>query len=63
MLMQHLVVELSFLSFVYGDPVVKYRELVWEIFIRIGTQRSKPWLMIVDFNELTENHEKKGGVM
>ncbi|KAG7532416.1 Endonuclease/exonuclease/phosphatase superfamily [Arabidopsis thaliana x Arabidopsis arenosa] len=50
-----------FISFVYGDPVVQYRELVWERLTRIGLSRSDPWFMIGDFNEITGNHEKRGG--
>ncbi|KAG7594321.1 Endonuclease/exonuclease/phosphatase superfamily [Arabidopsis thaliana x Arabidopsis arenosa] len=50
-----------FLSFVYGDPVVKYRENVWERLTRIGIERSGPWFLIGDFNELCGNHEKQGG--
>ncbi|CAL9240482.1 unnamed protein product, partial [Arabidopsis halleri] len=46
-----------FLSFVYGDPVVKYRENVWERLTRIGIERSGPWFLIGDFNELCGNHE------
>ncbi|KAG7599040.1 Reverse transcriptase domain [Arabidopsis suecica] len=50
-----------FITFVYGDPVVQYRELVWERLTRIGITRSDPWFMIGDFNEITGNHEKRGG--
>jgi len=49
------------ITFVYGDPNVQYRELVWERLTRIGIIRSDPWFMIGDFNEITGNHEKKGG--
>jgi len=50
-----------FITFVYGDPVVQYRELVWERLTRIGIVRSEPWFMIGDFNEIIGNHEKRGG--
>jgi len=50
-----------FITFVYGDPVVQYRELVWERLTRIGLTRSEPWFMIGEFNEIVGNHEKKGG--
>ncbi|CAA7014751.1 unnamed protein product [Microthlaspi erraticum] len=50
-----------FMSFVYGDPVVKLRDLVWERITRIGTTRTDPWFLIGDFNEITRNHEKQGG--
>ena len=50
-----------FITFVYGDPVVEYRERVWERLMRISLQRSGAWLMVGDFNELTSHSEKKGG--
>ncbi|XP_024010239.1 LOW QUALITY PROTEIN: uncharacterized protein LOC112085271 [Eutrema salsugineum] len=49
------------MSFVYGDPVVKNREYVWERLSRIGISRNEPWFIIGDFNEITGNHEKSGG--
>lgn len=52
--------QIVYLYFIYGDPVVKYRNLVWEKLNQIGMNRSEPWLMIGDFNELT--YEKKRGV-
>ena len=50
-----------FLTFVYGDPVPKMREQVWERLTRYGLARSKPWFIIGDLNEITGNHEKDGG--
>ncbi|KAF8049311.1 hypothetical protein N665_2242s0005 [Sinapis alba] len=50
-----------FMTFVYGDPVVRHRDLVWERLARMSTIRSKSWFMIGDFNEITGNHEKRGG--
>ncbi|XP_010484898.1 PREDICTED: uncharacterized protein LOC104763186 [Camelina sativa] len=35
--------------------------MVWERLLRIGILRSTPWLVVGDFNELTGNHEKRGG--
>ncbi|XP_010423683.1 PREDICTED: uncharacterized protein LOC104708756 [Camelina sativa] len=49
------------LTFVYGDPVPKNRDLVWERILRISSNRSTPWFLVGDFNELTGNHEKRGG--
>lgn len=49
-----------FISFFYGNPVVKFREKVWETLTRIDIQRLEPWLMIGNFNKLTGNHEKGG---
>ncbi|CAA7054919.1 unnamed protein product [Microthlaspi erraticum] len=52
-----------FMSFVYGDSVVKFRDIVWERITRIGTTRTEPWFLIGDFNEITGNHEKQGGAL
>ena len=49
------------LTFVYGDPVQKLREHVWERLTRYRLARSEPWFIIGDLNEITENHEKDGG--
>lgn len=50
-----------FITFVYGDPVVEYRENVWERLTITSIARSGAWMMIGDFNEITSNAEKKGG--
>ncbi|XP_048627306.1 uncharacterized protein LOC125595986 [Brassica napus] len=50
-----------YLTFVYGDPVPKLREQVWERLTRYGLARSEPWFIIGDLNEITGNHEKDGG--
>ena len=50
-----------FLTFVYGDPVQKLREQVWERLTRNGLSRTEPWFIIKDLNEITGNHEKEGG--
>ena len=50
-----------FMTFVYGDPVVECRDYVWERLTRMSTTRTGAWLMCGDFNEITGNHEKKGG--
>ncbi|XP_056850872.1 uncharacterized protein LOC130500150 [Raphanus sativus] len=50
-----------FMTFVYGDPVVRRRDLVWERLSRMSTNRNGAWFMIGDFNEITGNHEKRGG--
>ena len=50
-----------FMNFVYGDPVVRHRDQVWERLSRMSTTRNKAWFMIGDFNEITGNHEKRGG--
>ncbi|KAF8050412.1 hypothetical protein N665_1970s0001 [Sinapis alba] len=50
-----------FITFVYGDPVVEYREYVWERLTRMSLNCRNVWLMIGDFNKITGNHEKRGG--
>ncbi|XP_024016341.1 uncharacterized protein LOC112089817 [Eutrema salsugineum] len=50
-----------FMTFVYGDPVVKNRDSVWERLTRMSIHRKDAWFMIGDFNEITGNHEKRGG--
>ena len=50
-----------FLSFVYGEPVQKLREQIWERLTRYELSRSEPWFIIGDLNEITGNHEKHGG--
>lgn len=50
-----------FLTIVYGDPVQKLREQVWERLTRYTLSRSEPWFIIGDLNEITGNHEKEGG--
>ena len=52
-----------YLTFVYGDPVPKSRERVWERLTRYGLSRSDPWFIIGDLNEITGNHEKDGGAL
>ena len=48
-----------YITFVYGDPVINYRENVWERLTRMSLNRSGAWLMLGDFNEITSNLEKK----
>ena len=47
--------KLVFLTFVYGEPVQRLREQVWERLIRFGLSRSEPWFIIGDLNEITGN--------
>lgn len=44
-----------FISFVYGDPVPKYRDQVWERLTRMGLTWSDLWFIIGDLNEITGN--------
>ena len=50
-----------FMTFVYGKPVQKLRDIVWERLTRFFLARSEPWFIIGDLNEITDNHEKEGG--
>ena len=52
-----------YITFVYGDPVQKMREQVWERLTRYGLVRSEPWFIIGDLNEIRGNHEKDGGFL
>ena len=51
----------TFLTFVYGNPVIECREYVWERLTRMSLGRRGAWFMIWDFNEIKNNGEKKGG--
>lgn len=48
-----------FMTFLYGDPAVRYWDLVWERLSHMSTTRNKAWFMIENFNEITGNHEKR----
>ena len=51
------------LSCIYGEPVQSARGELWERLTRVGSQRSKPWMLTGDFNELVDPAEKLGGPM
>ena len=53
--------KMVYLTFVYGDPVPKLRDQVWERLTRYGLSRSDSWFIIGDLNEITGNHEKDEG--
>ena len=50
-----------FMTFVYGDTVLKRRDQVWKRLTRFSTTRNRHWFMIGDFNEITDHSEKEGG--
>lgn len=51
----------DFTTFVYGDPIEKLREQIWECLTRYNLARSEPWFVIGDLDEITRNYEKEGG--
>lgn len=50
-----------FVSYIYGAPNREDRPKFWESLSEIGAQRSAPWLLTGDFNDLLDNSEKVGG--
>ena len=52
-----------FMTFVYGEPVQILRDQVWKRLTRYVMARSDLWFIIGDLNEITGNHEKKGGAL
>ncbi|KAG2328022.1 hypothetical protein Bca52824_010750 [Brassica carinata] len=50
-----------YLSCIYGEPVKCKSNEVWERITRIGVDRSGPWVMTGDFNEILDPSEKLGG--
>ena len=53
--------KMFFLTFIYGDPVQKLKEQVWERLTKYRLSRSELWFIIGDLNEITGNHEKESG--
>jgi len=50
-----------YLSCVYGNPLPSERHHLWEKLQRISANRTGPWMMCGDFNEILQVSEKKGG--
>ncbi|KAF8109237.1 hypothetical protein N665_0100s0026, partial [Sinapis alba] len=51
------------LTYIYGNPILKYRQSHWERLIRntaVGLYHSKPRLMLGDFNDIKDNTGKEG---
>ncbi|KAL0357699.1 UNVERIFIED_CONTAM: hypothetical protein Scaly_1455600 [Sesamum calycinum] len=48
---------------VYGKPDASKRSEFWHLFCRLSQQSVRLWLCAVDFNEILEHSEKKGGPM
>ena len=51
----------SFISFIYGAPMVENRAAFWANVARVGAGRELPWLLTGDFNDILDNSEKVGG--
>lgn len=49
------------ITFVYGEPDHTKRLTVWNELSTLQPISGTPWLLSGDFNELTDNSEKKGG--
>ena len=50
-----------FMTFVYGDHVLKRRDQVWERLTSFSTTPNGHWFMIDNFKEITDHSEKEGG--
>lgn len=48
-------------TFVYGEPDQSKRNTFWPTLAALQISPQEPWFLTGDFNELTENSEKKGG--
>ncbi|XP_013751397.2 uncharacterized protein LOC106453727 [Brassica napus] len=49
------------MTFVYGEPDHTKRLVVWNELSTLHPPTGKHWLLTGDFNEITDNSEKKGG--
>lgn len=49
------------MMFVYGEPDHSKRLIIWNELSTLQPSAGQPWLLTGDFNEITENSEKKGG--
>lgn len=50
-----------YISFIYGEPIIKFRPKLWERITRICIHRKDSWSLVGDFNDLLHNGEKVGG--
>lgn len=46
-----------FMTFVYGEPVQKLKDQVWERLTRYVIARSDLWFIIGDLNKITGNNK------
>ena len=52
---------LSYATFVYGDPDKKKRKQSWDYLTALALIRDSPWFVSGDFNDMTCNCKKEGG--
>ncbi|KAH1120608.1 hypothetical protein J1N35_003768 [Gossypium stocksii] len=45
----------------YGNPDERHRNQSWNLLRSLDNDRSWPWLVVGDFNEIMHSYEKKGG--
>jgi len=50
-----------FATFVYGEPDRSKRLLIWNQVRIQAAERSDPWFLTGDFNDIIESSEKRGG--
>ncbi|CAA7044705.1 unnamed protein product [Microthlaspi erraticum] len=55
--------ESFYTTFVYGEPDQSKRQEVWQNLMTQAQDRTDPWLLTGDFNEIIESAEKKGGTV
>ena len=49
-------------TFLYGEPDISKRKLIWSQLIDLGKTRVEPWFITRDFNDIIESSEKQGGL-
>lgn len=47
---------------IYGNPVRNLHKETWTLMRRLWDHSDLPWVLGGDFNEITDNHEKIGGI-
>lgn len=49
-------------TFIYGAPEIHLRQEAWNSLTNIAAPSDSPWFLTGDFNEITSNAEKSGGI-
>ena len=49
------------MSAIYASAEVELRKLLWKYLQELGEKVRFPWLLVGDFNEVTDASEKRGG--